>query len=103
MNKKGKRALLAATAFVASLNMNGCGVYGPPPKEPDSPASTNLNQDVYDPPEYYSFRYFRASLDRRSKVCSDCSSRLYCGGGAFHSWDFDGCEQRVCFKNVLFS
>ncbi|MGN1423473.1 MAG: radical SAM protein [Oscillospiraceae bacterium] len=49
------------------------------------------------------FRYFRAPLDSRSRTCSDCSSRLYCGGGAFHSWDFDGCEQRVCFKNVLFS
>ena len=27
---------------------------------------------------------------------------IHCGGGSFHSWDFDKNEQRVCFKGVLF-
>ncbi|MGN1423474.1 MAG: hypothetical protein ACI4XA_08880 [Oscillospiraceae bacterium] len=53
MNKKGKRALLAATVFVASLNMNGCGVYGPPPDDLLVSVDPNQNECVYGPPEYF--------------------------------------------------
>ncbi len=33
MKKIPKKVLFTATVFAAALNMNGCGVYGPPPEE----------------------------------------------------------------------
>lgn len=48
------------------------------------------------------FEIFRTDLSRRSGKCSECSSREFCGGGSFHSWDYDKCEQQVCFKDILF-
>ncbi|MGN0638412.1 MAG: radical SAM protein [Huintestinicola sp.] len=48
------------------------------------------------------FEYFRSDLAQRNSKCSECSSREFCGGGSFHSWDYDRCEQQVCFKDILF-
>lgn len=48
------------------------------------------------------FRTYRMNLYNRSTKCSACGEREYCGGGSFHSWDFDRDEQRVCFKGILF-
>lgn len=48
------------------------------------------------------FRAYRTNLYRRSEKCSACDEREFCGGGSFHSWDFDKNEQCVCFKGILF-
>ncbi len=76
--KKGKRAALAAAAFIASMNLNGCA-YGPEPyyEEPETPGTTAVTSEnkvqetteaempeeyrpeddiqvcVYGPPEYF--------------------------------------------------
>ncbi len=34
--KKSKKVLLVASVFAVAMNMNGCGVYGPPPEEKQS-------------------------------------------------------------------
>ncbi len=48
------------------------------------------------------FRYFRQDLSARSVQCSGCREREFCGGGAFHSWDYDHNCQRVCMHGILF-
>ena len=48
------------------------------------------------------FGYFRSGLSSRNEKCSSCDSREYCDGGSAHSWDYDRCEQQVCFKDILF-
>ena len=48
------------------------------------------------------FKAYREDLYNRSEKCSSCKDREFCGGGSFHSWDFDKTEQRVCLKGVLF-
>lgn len=48
------------------------------------------------------FEYFRSELGAKSEKCSRCESFKFCGGGAYHSWDYDRLEQRVCFKDILF-
>lgn len=41
--KKSRKAMIAAAAFYAAMNFNGC-VYGPPPEELDDPT---LAQDSF--------------------------------------------------------
>lgn len=48
------------------------------------------------------FKTYRSDYYKKSEKCSSCGDREFCGGGSFHSWDFDKNEQRVCFKGVLF-
>ena len=48
------------------------------------------------------FKAYRNNLYERSEKCSACGEKEFCGGGSFHSWDFDKNEQRVCFKETLF-
>ena len=48
------------------------------------------------------FKTYRSDNYKKSEKCSSCSDREFCGGGSFHSWDFDKNEQRVCFKGTLF-
>lgn len=48
------------------------------------------------------FAEFRKSLAENSVKCSNCGEREFCGGGSFHSWDFDKMCQKVCFKGILF-
>lgn len=46
-----KKVIAAAVAFAATLNMNGCGVYGPAPDEEETfEPSANFEMDVYGPP-----------------------------------------------------
>lgn len=48
------------------------------------------------------FKVYRSDHYRESEKCSSCGQCEFCGGGSFHSWDFDKNEQRVCFKGILF-
>ena len=47
------------------------------------------------------FALFRQRLSSHSEKCRECPSEKYCAGGAFHSWDFDRNEQRICMRDVL--
>ena len=48
------------------------------------------------------FEIFRRPLSERSKTCRNCTAKEYCAGGAFHSWDYDRDEQRICMRGILF-
>ena len=48
------------------------------------------------------FEVFRTNLSSRNKECEKCSECDFCHGGAFHTWDFEKNEPRICFKNILF-
>ena len=48
------------------------------------------------------FKTYRSEFYKDSAKCSSCKHSEFCGGGSFHSWDFDKNEQRVCFKGILF-
>ena len=51
MKLPSKKVIASAAAFVVTLNMNGCGVYGPAPYEDSDTftAEANMNADVYGP------------------------------------------------------
>lgn len=48
------------------------------------------------------FGEYRRNLCDDSEVCRKCQEREFCGGGAFHSWDFEQKKQKICFKGTLF-
>ncbi len=48
------------------------------------------------------FEIFRTPLYEKNEKCRWCESRYFCGGGAYHSWDYDRNSQMVCFKDILF-
>lgn len=48
------------------------------------------------------FQMYRRELSETNAACRTCSEKVFCGGGSFHSWDFDKNEQAVCFKGILF-
>ena len=55
MKKLPKKAVAAAAVFAMSLNMNGCGVYGPAQVDPEPQfrADSNMNQAMYGVPSYF--------------------------------------------------
>ena len=48
------------------------------------------------------FTQFRDFNYRTCEQCENCSDRLFCGGDAFHSWNFDEHKPNICFKGILF-
>ncbi len=48
------------------------------------------------------FEVYRQNLYEKNETCRSCTEREFCGGGSFHSWDFDGNRQKMCFKGTLF-
>ena len=46
------------------------------------------------------YEFFRRGLDEMSEECSVCSEKEFCAGGARHSFDYDSCRQRMCFKDT---
>lgn len=47
------------------------------------------------------FDIFRKSLAELNPQCRECSSRQFCEGGSYHSWNYNTNEPMVCFKDVL--
>ncbi len=48
------------------------------------------------------FGAYRRNLYEDNAACSACKEREFCGGGAFHSWDYDKKRPKMCFKGTLF-
>jgi len=48
------------------------------------------------------FEFFRRDLCELDEQCDGCTSREFCAGGSWHSFDFDNARQRVCLKGTLF-
>lgn len=48
------------------------------------------------------FALFRQSLAEKNDNCRNCSSRSFCEGGSYHSWNYDENCPMVCFKDILF-
>ena len=48
------------------------------------------------------FGAYRRNLYEDNADCSSCKEREFCGGGAFHSWDYDKKSPKMCFKGTLF-
>jgi len=62
-----------------------------------------LKGDRFSDVWYNRFKQFRGEdLACNSEKCMSCSSKDYCHGGSFHTWDFDKQEQRICLKGILF-
>ncbi len=56
--RKGTKLLVTASVFAVAMNMNGCGVYGPPPEDYDDilPTATTAVENVHiiaEPPDWY--------------------------------------------------
>ncbi len=62
----------------------------------------NIFKDDFTEVWYNRFQIFRKPLADRNQQCADCSSRNFCEGGAYHSWDYDNNKPLVCFKDILF-
>lgn len=48
------------------------------------------------------FGEYRRNLYEDNEACKKCLEWEFCGGGAFHSWDFEQKKQKICFKGTLF-
>ena len=48
------------------------------------------------------FGVYRRNLYEDNAACKACAEREFCGGGSFHSWDFEKKRQKMCFKGTLF-
>lgn len=49
------------------------------------------------------FRIFRSDLSEKNDECSKCNEKVFCHGGAYHSWDYENNKPMICFKDVLFT
>lgn len=47
------------------------------------------------------FQNFRCPLSSQTEMCQNCEYETFCAGGARHSYDFDRCRQRVCFRDTV--
>lgn len=61
----------------------------------------NIRSDDFKTVWENEFRQFRGDT-RKCTECSKCRYYRFCGGDAFHSWDFDLNKPKVCFKGILF-
>lgn len=48
------------------------------------------------------FGVYRRNLYEDNAACKTCTEREFCGGGSFHSWDFEKRRQKICFRGTLF-
>ncbi|MBQ9865979.1 MAG: radical SAM protein [Lachnospiraceae bacterium] len=48
------------------------------------------------------FEIYRTPLSERNEKCSSCPEAGWCRGGAYHSWDYEKEEPKICFKGILF-
>ncbi|MBR1723401.1 MAG: SPASM domain-containing protein, partial [Ruminococcus sp.] len=62
----------------------------------------NILRDDFTELWHSGFKPYRRDLSERDEKCRSCPEKRFCAGGAFHSFDFDGMRQQVCFKGVLF-
>lgn len=62
----------------------------------------NILKDDFKEIWEHGFAEYRRNLYEDSEMCRDCREREFCGGGSFHSWDFEQKRQKVCFKGTLF-
>ena len=47
------------------------------------------------------FKTFRRYPGESCRECRKCGSYRFCGGGSWHSWDFDNNRQRICMPKLL--
>ena len=75
MKRVPKKVVAAAAVFAMSLNMNGCGVYGPAPveAEPQFSADSNMNQAMYGVPSYLD----ALETGETSETCETADSAEY--------------------------
>lgn len=62
----------------------------------------NILKDDFTKVWQQGFGAYRRNLYEDNEGCKNCKEREFCGGGAFHSWDFDEKRQKMCFKGILF-
>ena len=48
------------------------------------------------------FEIFRKPLSERNATCAACPEAKWCRGGAYHSWDYEKEQQKICMKGILF-
>lgn len=48
------------------------------------------------------FEIFRTPLSEKNRQCAECDMERFCGGGAYHSWNYDENRPMVCFRDILF-
>lgn len=94
--------LCNAGVYTASVMVNGdIGACLDIERRPET-IQGNILRDDFTEVWKNGFKYFRTGLSTRNGKCGSCDSREFCDGGSFHSWDYDKCEQQVCFKGILF-
>jgi radical SAM protein with 4Fe4S-binding SPASM domain len=62
----------------------------------------NIAKDKFSDVWFNRFQVYRKPLSSLCEDCKKCEWEKWCAGGSRHSFDYDGCRQRVCFKDILF-
>ena len=62
----------------------------------------NIRTDKFSDVWLNKFQVYRKRLSSLCTECQECEYEKWCAGGSRHSFDYDNCKQRVCFKDILF-
>ena len=62
----------------------------------------NIKTDKFSDVWLNRFQIYRKRLSSLCTECQKCEYEKWCAGGSRHSFDYDNCKQRVCFKDILF-
>lgn len=60
----------------------------------------NINTDSFVEVWENKFKPFRHEKRTSNKGCERCSHFKYCGGDAFHTWNFDENKPNICIKKI---
>lgn len=91
-----------AGVYTASIMANGdIGACLDIERRPET-IQGNIHRDRFSDVWRDKFKIFRRDLSGSCEDCRKCEHASHCRGGAYHSWDYDRSEPRVCFKGNLF-
>ena len=94
--------LCNAGVYVASVMANGdIGACLDIERRPET-VFGNILRDDFTQVWRDGFRIFRRHPGDHNETCLTCEHYGACGGGSFHSWDYDRGEQQVCMRGILF-
>ena len=92
--------LCNAGVYTASINVNGDfgGCLDIPRNE--KTLCGNIATDRFSDVWHDRYEFFRTPLSSRCASCSHCSVEKWCRGDAYHSWNYEKDEPRVCLKEL---
>ena len=92
--------LCNAGVYTASINVNGefGGCLDIPRNE--KTICGNISSEKFSDVWRNGFEFFRTPLSTRCETCKNCPDEKWCSGDAYHSWNYEKDEPRVCLREL---